>query len=151
MTATNHALTGAAIGLLVGEPLIAIPVAIISHFVCDALPHYDAKIPGTGRIASKTFRNYLIAEAALCLLIVLVLCILQPQNWLLASVCAFAAAAPDFGWINKFVKARRGVVHKPNLFSRFAENIQWFHRPIGGVVELAWAVAAIAIIVPFLR
>lgn len=151
MTATNHALTGAAIGLLVGEPIIAIPAAVASHFICDALPHYDAKVPGTGRIKSNTFRNYLIVEAAICFLIVLTLFILQPQNWLLASVCAFAAAAPDFGWINKFVKARKGEKHTPNAFSRFAENIQWFHKPIGGWVEAAWALAAIVIILPFLR
>lgn len=65
MTATNHALTGAAIGLLVGEPLIAVPAAIASHFICDALPHYGRVGPDSKTIGSKGFRNYLLSDAAL--------------------------------------------------------------------------------------
>lgn len=151
MTATNHALTGAAIGLLIGEPLIAVPAAIVSHFVCDALPHYGRVGPDSETIGSKKFRNYLLSDAALCFILVLALAIIQPQNWLLAAVCAFLAAAPDFGWINKFRKARQDKPWRPNIYSRFARDIQWFQRPIGWPVEIAWAVAAIAIITPFLR
>lgn len=151
MTATNHALTGAAIGLLVGEPLVAVPAAIISHFACDALPHYGRLGPDSKTIGGKNFRNYLLSDAALCFVLVAVLAVMQPQNWFLAAVCAFLAAAPDFGWINKFRKARQGKAWKPNWFSRFARDIQWFQRPIGWAVEVVWAVAAIAIIVPFLR
>jgi len=151
MTATNHALTGAAIGLLVGEPLIAVPAAIASHFICDALPHYGRVGPDSKTIGSKGFRNYLLSDAALCFVLVAILAVLQPQNWLLAAVCAFLATAPDFGWINKFRKARQNKPWRPNWYSRFACDIQWFQRPIGWTVEAIWAVAAVAIILPFLR
>lgn len=151
MTATNHALTGAIIGLVVGEPILAIPIAIASHFVCDALPHFGVQDPNDTRIKSNAFRNYLVVDAVLCFLLVAIIFITQPNNWLLAAICAFMAAAPDFGWINRFVKARGGKRWKPNLFSKFAANIQWFQRPIGGVVEAAWFIAAIVILVPFLR
>ena len=151
MTATNHALTGAAIGLLVGEPLIAVPAAIASHFICDALPHYGRVGPDSKTIGSKGFRNYLLSDAALCFVLVTILAVLQPQNWLLAAVCAFLATAPDFGWINKFRKARQNKPWRPNRYSRFARDIQWFQRPIGWTVEAIWAVAAVAIILPFLR
>ena len=151
MTATNHALTGAAIGLLVGEPLIAVPAAIASHFICDALPHYGRVGPDSKTIGSKGFRNYLLSDAALCFVLVAILAVLQPQNWLLAAVCAFLASAPDFGWINKFRKARQNKPWRPNRYSRFARDIQWFQRPIGWTVEAIWAVAAVAIILPFLR
>ena len=43
MTATNHALTGATIATLVRQPYLAIPLAFLSHFFCDALPHFDIK------------------------------------------------------------------------------------------------------------
>lgn len=149
MTATNHALTGTAIGLLVGQPWVALPLALASHFVCDIIPHYGAA-NGQNALKSNTFRNYLLVEATLCGLIVLVLAITQPAHWALAAACAFVAAAPDFGWINKYRKARQGKRWQPSAFSRWASGIQWFQRPIGSVVEVAWAGAALVIIAPFL-
>lgn len=151
MTATNHALTGAIIGLVIGEPILAIPLAFVSHFICDALPHFGSQDPNDGRIKTKGFRNYLILDASLCFLLVAILFMIQPSNWLLAAICAFLAASPDFGWINRFIKAKSGKTWKPNLYSKFAINIQWFQRPVGAVVEAAWFIASVIIIVPFLR
>ena len=150
MTAVNHALTGTAIGLLVGEPLIALPAAVASHFVCDALPHFDSNIPGA-RLKQNNFRWYLITEAVLCFLIVVTLVVLRPDNWLLASTCAFLATSPDLLWINRYLKVRRGKHWKASAYAKFAGNIQWFAKPIGAVVEAAWFIAALLIILPFLR
>lgn len=44
MLNTPHLLTGAAIGVLTGNPIIAFFGAIASHFVLDIVPHFD---PGT--------------------------------------------------------------------------------------------------------
>jgi hypothetical protein len=151
MTATNHALTGAVIGLAVGQPLIALPVAFLSHFVCDALPHYASADPPEKVLKTGRFRDYLIVEATLCALIVLILAITRPDNWLLASFCAFLAASPDFFWINRYMKTRAGLTWRPNLFSRLALGIQWFAKPIGAAFEAAWAAAAIIIIAMFIR
>ena len=41
MTATGHALIGTVIAAKVGNPTLAIPIAIASHFLADALPHWD--------------------------------------------------------------------------------------------------------------
>jgi hypothetical protein len=150
MTATNHALTGAIIGLAVGQPAIAVPAAFASHFVCDALPHYGSAKPDK-TIRSAGFRNYLVVEALLCFLVVLILAIARPPHWQLASLCAFLAASPDFFWINKYMTIRAGRTWHPNAFSRFAVGIQWFQRPIGAVVEAAWFIAAVAILVVFIR
>lgn len=92
MTATNHALTGTAIGLLVGVPIFALPFAFASHFILDALPHYGAA-DREKAIKSKGFKRYLIIEATLCFLIVLTLAVIRPEHWLLASFCAFLAAS----------------------------------------------------------
>ena len=151
MTAINHALTGAVIGLVVGEPLIALPAALASHFVCDALPHYKFSLPDKVLLKTKGFRNYLIAEASLCVLLVLCLAFFQPQHWFLASICAFLATAPDLLWLNKYLKMRRGQNWKWNSFAKFACGIQWFQKPIGGLVEIAWFTAAMIILIPFLR
>lgn len=153
MTATNHALTGAVIGLVVGQPLVAVPAAFASHFVCDALPHFDFNMdtPDSIRFKSKGFRDYLVLTASPCVVLVAILAIFQPQYWLLASICAFVATAPDLFSINRYVKTRRGQPWKPNLYTKFACGIQWFAKPIGAVVEAAWFVAAVIILIPFLR
>lgn len=151
MTATNHALTGSVIGLVIGEPLLAIPAAIASHFVCDALPHFKPDKPEGELLKSKGFRNYLVAEAGVCFLIVMALAVFQPLHWVLAAICAFAAAAPDLLSINKYLKIRSGKPWHPGRYARFADGIQWFSRPIGGVVEVAWFIGAIVLLVPFFR
>jgi hypothetical protein len=151
VTATNHALTGAIIGLVVGEPLIALPVALASHFVCDAIPHFGDGTGSLKRLKTDSFRIYLVVEFCLCVTLVALLAVFHPEHWFLASVCAFLATSPDLIWINKYLKTRRGQKWKRNAFEAFASNIQWFEKPIGAVVEVAWFVAALIIIIPFLH
>ncbi len=151
MTATNHALTGTVIGLAVAQPLIALPAAFLSHFVCDALPHYASADPPENVLKTKGFRNYLLADAGFCGLIVLVLAVTRPEYWLLAAFCAFLAASPDFLWINRYIKTRAGLKWHPSRLSRWALDIQWFAKPIGALFEVAWAAAAIIIIATFIR
>ncbi len=151
MTAINHALTGAVIGLVVGEPLIALPAALASHFVCDAIPHFGSADSPAKRLRTNNFRNYLILEALLCFSLVVTLAILQPQHWFLASTCAFLATSPDLLWINKYLKLRHGKQWKRNAYEKFAGNIQWFEKPIGAIVEVAWFTAALIILIPFFR
>ena len=41
MTGTTHFITGAAIGKLSGNPIIAAMVGFIFHFIMDMIPHWD--------------------------------------------------------------------------------------------------------------
>lgn len=41
MTATAHALVAAAIVAAIPDPRISLPLALASHFVMDAIPHWD--------------------------------------------------------------------------------------------------------------
>jgi hypothetical protein len=146
MTATNHAVTGALIGLAIGQPFIAIPAAFLSHFVCDAIPHYGNE---KAQIWSLSFKRYLIADASLCVALVIVLAIQHPIHWLLAAVCAFLATSPDLLWIRKFTYAVR--THRTRKLSKLdrllgSDGIQWFQRPIGAVVEVAWLIAGLTIL-----
>jgi hypothetical protein len=146
VTATNHALTGAIIGLAVGQPFIALPAAILSHFVCDALPHYGSSMPNELYFKTRKFRLLLLADACLCIILVGFLLYFHPHHWLLASVCAFFATSPDLVWIHHYLLVRADKPWHPNLYSRFAARIQWFERPIGALVEAAWAAAGIVIL-----
>jgi len=41
MTATAHALIGASLAAKFSNPLLGIPLAILSHFIFDIIPHWD--------------------------------------------------------------------------------------------------------------
>jgi hypothetical protein len=148
--AINHALTGAIIGLTIAEPLVAVPLAVASHFVCDVIPHYGSKRPNDQELRTDLFRNLLYLDVVLCSCLAAVLAVRQPAHWVVAAVCAFAAAAPDFMSLKRYLAIRRHQPWHSNAYSRFASTIQWFERPIGAVVEVAWFIAAIVILIPLL-
>lgn len=145
MTATNHALTGAVIAAVSGNAWVALPMAFISHFVMDAIPHFGA---GKQFPASRLFKIMLVSDAVLCFILVLTLGLIQPAHWQLMAICAFIATSPDFFWLNmyRYIKAGKYKDWKPGIYARFASKIQWFERPIGAIVELVWAVAVITIL-----
>lgn len=150
MRAINHSLTGAIIGLTVVDAEIALPLAFASHFILDAIPHHGYK--GLDKnIKGLRFITLLIIDAILCTILVFYLIFSKPTNWLIAIICAFVAALPDFFSINLFYKTLKGLPHKPNLYTRFASTIQWFEKPIGVVVELAWLVASLTCLAIFLH
>lgn len=149
MTATNHALTGALIGLTVHNPWVAIPVAVASHLVCDALPHFDSTDPKW--IAHKGFRMYLALDLCLCVLLVAVLFASGNPNWLLASVCAFAATVPDAIWIRQLIVVTSGKAFHANPLERFLLWIQWSAKPSGAVVEAAWLLGTLMLLLPMLH
>lgn len=150
MTATNHALAGATLGLLVQNPLVALPVAFLSHFVLDAIPHYG---PGRNNIGDKSFARMLSVDALLCLLLVTALFLLHPMNWALAAACAFVATTPDLMWVTNFLRARRGktqpAIHRRPFIVRMHAKIQWFEKPVGALTEIAWFAGAITLLVAF--
>lgn len=41
MTSLSHALIGAAIAAKIGDPVSAMVIAFGTHFICDAIPHWD--------------------------------------------------------------------------------------------------------------
>jgi hypothetical protein len=60
MTATGHALVGTIIAAKVGNPALAIPIAIASHFLGDALPHWD-----TGYAREKETKTRFVVASAI--------------------------------------------------------------------------------------
>jgi len=151
MRATTHAVTGAAIGLVVTEPLVAVPLALLSHYVCDIIPHYGADTSTQEELNSTRFRVLLLIDACLCALLVLILALYRPQHWVLAAICAFVATSPDLISVDLYRRARHGKPLKPNAYQRIAKGIQLFEKPIGAVVEVVWIIAMLIIIVPIIR
>jgi hypothetical protein len=148
VTATNHALTGALIGLTVHNPWLALPAALLSHLVCDIIPHFGVDASDAW-VKTARFTRYLLLDFAGCVVLVMILAMLRPEYWLLASICAFVATSPDLLWIRKFVLLRKGKQFERNLLEAFLGNIQWFQRPIGALVEAVWFVGAVVLLWQF--
>lgn len=151
MRAINHALTGALIGLTVDEPLLAGTGSLVSHYLLDMLPHFGPGKVHKKFLLSSSFRNSLFVDAFLCFLLVLLLSLTRPHRWLQAAICAFIATAPDLFWYAQYKQARQKKRWKPGVYARFASRIQWFERPIGAVVEVAWLIAGVSLLLPFVR
>ncbi len=143
MTATNHAMTGAIIGLTVSNPVAAIVIAFFSHFVLDAIPHFGA---GEDFYKTKPFRIMLVVDTLLCVALVAVLFSFHRTYWFVPALAAFAAASPDLWSFKRFYMDRIGKPYHPGYIARFSSMVQWFERPIGAVVEFAWATSAIIIL-----
>lgn len=94
MTATAHALVGAAIAKAIPNPAIAIPLAFASHFIMDAVPHWDF---GTNwRTRSKNMTGALaIAETTLGITLAYFLFQGKVDTIQLLS-CIVAAELPDW-------------------------------------------------------
>lgn len=113
MTATAHALIGAGLAVKIANPIIGIPIAIISHFITDLIPHWDLS---TNHIQKSPTR--LKVEATLDVLLGFALVILifrnlvdpvylavmviaaQSPDWLKAPSDMFGLKVPPFSWLD---------------------------------------------------
>lgn len=148
MIAINHALTGAIIGVVIPNPMAAL-LAVGSHFVLDAIPHFG---DDDRRIKDMSFVVQLCVDAFLCGVLVLILFGASGSAAWLPAICAFLAASPDFMWMPDYLRIRRGMKPrgKSNLIMKFHSRIQWFQRPVGAFVEIAWFVAMAAVLANFI-
>ena len=97
MTATGHAIIGTVIAAKIGNPALAIPIAIASHIAADAGPHWD---PATNR--KEKGKTRVMEEAAIdvltgFLLSFVILELLFPYvNLVYAFVIIIAAQSLDW-------------------------------------------------------
>jgi hypothetical protein len=123
MTATNHALTGAVIAIAIQQPLVAISFAFISHYLTDFIPHFSFP---TKDIFKRKFNTLLIADALVCILLVGLVYLMFPANWLLIAVCMFIATSPDFAWAyyRLYLEKLKGKKPKLDPLNQWHHDIQ---------------------------
>lgn len=98
MTATGHALIGLALAAQIPNPVIGIPVAILSHIAADAFPHWDT---GTNmkKKSKKRFviQSYIDLGISLTLPFLLLFLFFSDTNPLYAFIMIIAAQGFDWG------------------------------------------------------
>ncbi|MGH7157901.1 MAG: hypothetical protein ACREGD_02365 [Candidatus Saccharimonadales bacterium] len=144
MTGFSHTTTGVVIALSVHNPALALPLALASHFVLDALPHYgDDTRDGT----DKAFRRFILVDAIAGFSITFLMMYLFPESWLLIGLCGAMSTIPDLMWLPNHVRQVRGQPSKPhNLFMRWHTKIQFEHPVWGIAAEVVWAVGMLSFI-----
>jgi len=149
MIATNHALTGAVIVLAVKQPALALPLAFLSHFILDAIPHFgiheDEPVKRNGHWLFKSVVSSDVILAVTSLIAVPLIFGGDVSGWWIL-LGMFAGISPDSIWIYRFLQEVRSKITKPHgRFARFHQRIQWSEKPWGLGVELAWIVMMIAL------
>lgn len=135
MRAINHTVTGAVIGAAVSNPWLALPAALMSHVVLDAIPHAGGE---KGGHTSTFFKVSLLIDAALSAGFLLAVMLLQPHNWLQIIACGALGAAPDLHWATYWYWELKGAPKKLDPFGRFLSWIQWSETKAGYIVEAFW-------------
>ena len=143
MTATNHALTGAAIATLVRQPYLAIPLAFASHFFCDSLPHFGLNM----KFGSRKMWLYIASETVALSFFGVALLLAgteRPIIWLILG--AAAAMSPDIAWYYYGKKGKQGKVDQLDFINKVHKKIQWSETKLGIVPEIFWAGVMVSIV-----
>jgi hypothetical protein len=150
MTATNHALAGALIAIAIKEPLPAIILAFIAHFILDAIPHLGfGKSPLIRNLNPKFFKVLKLDVLLAAILLIVVPLLLKDKIvvWL-TFTCMFACMSPDLVWGWRFLnELKEKKVRPKNWFSKFHSWIQWSETPDGRYIEVVWFISALFIII----
>lgn len=130
-------LTGTVLALAVKEPMLVLPLAYLSHFLLDALPHYGHDGYGEAFRHKET----LIMEL-LGLIGIAVLLSAGVYGWNLALLAAAVAVSPDFEWpIRYFLFERKGKAPFKTPLTWIHKKIQWCERNWGIFVEVGFFAA----------
>lgn len=152
MTGFNHGLTGAVIALTVKRPELAIPLAFLSHFVQDIVPHWNYGVSRdkdrSGRFFTKSFTRILEADFLLSIALMIVLGFVFPAHKWLIWTCMITAASPDLMWA--YYRLYQEHIHKRrpkyDPLARLHILVQWSQTTPGFAVELLWIAGGIIIL-----
>lgn len=142
MLLTVHTLTGALIAVAVKDPLLAAPLAFMSHFVLDSTPHF-----GIEGLDFKKHQGRVVGviDCFGALITWLILISVSPSQWFLVSVGVFFACLPDLLYLPdiffNYIPAKK--------LYRFHSRIQWSQTPMGTITDGIWAAAVIYMLAQF--
>jgi uncharacterized membrane protein len=143
-------LTGAVIAATVQQPLLVVPLAFISHFILDMVPHFGIEESDTAeRNNHPVFRTVLFVD--LTILFIALLCVpiffSGEVSWWVLVLGMLAAWIPDVVWLVHYWHDYKGHVRKEPLhLTKFHQKIQWFEEPHGLIVEILWLAGAVTVL-----
>lgn len=139
MTVTNHLLAGAIIASVIKEPLLTLPLAFVSHFVMDALPHFGYAGNKGYSEALKHTLSYWVGIISTVTVIGVIIFLVARGLWL-ELAAGLIAVSPDLVGLYNYARYERHS-KEPSRFIRafhlqFHRAIQRYERPWGIYVEV---------------
>lgn len=144
MNVVNHMATGSLIALSIKEPALAIPLAFMSHYALDALPHFGNYGKGfTDLFKHRIFYLEEIIDVA-ALLVLLALLKGQPLRVYAAGI---VAVSPDLVWLYRYWWfERKGRMPPGGWLTKFHKWVQWCERLWGIGIEVIVTTVLLTII-----
>lgn len=144
MTNLSHSATGALVAVAINNPWVGLPAAFASHFVLDAIPHWD--------VFPKSFMMRRVALAidialTLFMLVALVLSVDAPRLLIIGG--AILGVFPDLMWAPYFItgkvsaKDKRTPMHLARRFHSWVQ-IKEFGR--GFYIEISWLILILVLL-----
>lgn len=147
MLETPHVLIGAAIATAIPNPVVALPLALASHFITEYIPHWNphlfTELKTLGRVSHRSLTIVTI-DASLALAVGTWIALHSPQPSIVLAACLLAVL-PDvleipyffFNWHPKFEE-------RLVLWQRAH---QWNVKPILGILTQILVIAISALII----
>jgi hypothetical protein len=139
MTVSNHVVVASLIAVTIKDPAIVLPLAFLSHYILDALPHFG--YPGHGGYNEGIkYKPTYVMEGFNLIGIVILLFTVHFSVWVVTAAIILSLL-PDFEWPFRYIFFERKGLKPPNtITARFHQKIQWCERWWGIFVEVGFFV-----------
>lgn len=98
MTGTGHAVIGTVIAAKIGNPYVALPIALISHYAADAFPHWDTGTNKNSKTRAAMWIQSLLDVGISLILPYFLIQYLNPSvNLFYVYLIVLTAQLPDWG------------------------------------------------------
>jgi glycerol uptake facilitator-like aquaporin len=147
MTAVNHALTGSIIAAAIAYPIVGLPLALLSHFALDSLPHFGAHTVTNPK--TKEFRAILVTDSILTAVLLIFTAFATYRvgmNWVVVFLGGFLGWLPDVMWYKHYQSDLRGEPKQWDTVRSFHKKIQRWEVSWGWAVEILWFVAGVIVL-----
>lgn len=140
MNIVNHLLAGSIIAITIKNPAIVLPLAFISHFLMDALPHYGYAGQKGYVEALKHRMSYVSTIFSVMLCVIVGIILIVNSKWLALGAGLLAMSVDFIGVWNYLAFEKHGSSGR-NILAKmhvgFHRRIQWCERPWGIYIEVA--------------
>lgn len=138
MLETPHVAVGAAIAINVGNPFLALPIVLMSHFVLDKIPHWNphlnTDLKKTGKISKKNTR-IVVADSVLALILGTTIAFSAMPDLAMVTIVllsCFVAVLPDLVEAPYYFLRKKGKAIE--RFIKWQKSIQSDTTPFWGLL-----------------
>lgn len=125
MTSTTHAAMGAALGTIIGNPVLGFSLGLISHFAVDMIPHGDNELSDRYRVQKKKRLPlaFVTLDSIIAIILTMFFVAYRPDN---VEALPFIAAITG-SVLPDMLVAVAELAHKKSIFNAYYKFHFFFH------------------------